>query len=107
MEGWKGYMNHKVSTLLFLQLAVSVTAACQSDDTDDQDELQALLHDAPLTQVFPGATAPAPGIAVKESGVKDGGKHSNVVLPGVDPRGSWDFDDCTPFRTTLFDSSFN
>src|SRR6185436_5875664 len=51
--------------------------------------------------------SPTPGIGVKESGVKEGGKHSSVVLPSVDPRGSWDFDDCSEFRTTLFDSSFN
>ena len=99
-------MNHRFSTVLFLQLAVMATAACQSDptdDQDDQDELQALLHDQPLTQVFAGAkSAATPGVGVKESG-----KHSNVILPSAAPLGAWDFDDCSDFRTTLFDSSFN
>jgi hypothetical protein len=103
-------MNQKLSTVLFLQLAVIATAACQSDPTgdptDDQDELLALLRDQPLTQVFGGAASTAtPGVGVTESGKS--GKHSNVILPSAAPLGAWDFDDCSDFRTTLFDSSFN
>jgi hypothetical protein len=87
-------MNHKFSTVLFLHTAV-LAAACQSDPIDEEDELQALLRDEPLAQVFEAAR------------VKESGKHSNVILPSADPLGAWDFDDCSQFRTNLRDTSFN
>jgi len=40
---------------------------CQNDQNDqnDQEELQAMLHDAPLTQVPAGATGASAGAAAR------------------------------------------
>lgn len=95
-------MNRKLSIALFLELALVGAGGCQSDEPD-QDELQALLHDEPLTQVFPGAAS----VAAPEPGTAVGGKHSDIILPSANPAGVWNFDDCTSSRTQLSDASFN
>jgi hypothetical protein len=95
-------MNRKFSMVLFLEIAVLGAGGCQSDETD-QDELQALLHDEPLTQVFPGAAS----VAAPDPGAASAGKHSDIILPSANPVGVWNFDDCTSSRTNLSDASFN
>lgn len=97
----------KTQALLFTftTITLTATAACQSDEPSDQDRLQALLHDAPLKQVPPGADAVSPPAKAGDAGA--GGVHSNVILPTVNPLGVWNFEDCNPSRTNLSDSSFN
>src|ERR1043165_4916255 len=94
-------MNSKLSIVLFAQVGLLGAGGCASDETDPQD-LQALLRDEPLQQVFPGASSVAP-----DPGAVDGGKHSDIILPSVNPAGVWNFDDCNSSRTNLSDSSFN
>jgi hypothetical protein len=89
----------------FTTIALTVTAACQSDEPSDQDRLQSLLHDAPLTHVPPGADAVARPAGAGEAVA--GGDHSNIVLPSDNPLGVWNFDDCNSSRTNLSDSTFN
>jgi len=94
-------MNHKQAFFVITGIALVCTAACQSDEVDEQALLQALLHDAPLTQVPPSAAA-APRGAQADLGGQHGG---TLVLPTTDALGVWSFDDCTPARTNLFDAT--
>ncbi|HSR99671.1 MAG TPA: LamG domain-containing protein [Kofleriaceae bacterium] len=91
--------------MLFGQVALIGVGGCASDETDPQD-LQALLHDEPLKQVFPGASSSASS-GTTDPGAVDSGKHSDIVLPSANPAGVWNFDDCNTSRTNLSDSSFN
>jgi Concanavalin A-like lectin/glucanases superfamily len=86
-----------------MSCTVLAIGGCQSDEASDQERLQELLRDAPLKQVPPGADASAP---TNSGGAKDGDQ-SNIILPGVNPLGVWNFDDCNTSRTNLFDSTFN
>jgi hypothetical protein len=88
-------------------VAALAAGACQdevSDGVDEQDRLQALLRDAPLTQVPPAVSSAARADANTEAAPPI---HSNLILPGADPLGAWSFDDCTSRRTNLSDQSFN
>ncbi|HEY0985801.1 MAG TPA: LamG domain-containing protein [Kofleriaceae bacterium] len=87
--------------------------ACESDPQDDhgdenhQDDqavLHALLRDAPLTQLLPGAAGASARVGVEDVA---GPADSNFIAPGSNPIGVWNFDDCNSFRTNLSDSSFN
>lgn len=89
----------------FTTLTLTAAAACQSDEPSDQDRLQALLHDAPLKQVPPGADAVSP--PARAGAAAADGVHSNIVLPSDNPLGVWNFDDCNLSRSNLSDSSFN
>jgi hypothetical protein len=99
-------MNRNLMTFACSTVAALAVGACgsQQDDQDDQETLQALLHDAPLTQVPPGAAS---------TSAKDAGEavappaDSNLILPGSNPVGTWNFEDCSSSRTNLSDSSFN
>ena len=102
-------MHNKRASLVFAVVATVTAPACQRNEqdppagSDDQAELQALLEDQPLTRLSPGAAASAvpPGVA------PSGSVRSGVVLPDDNPLGQWDFDDCTPLQTQLFDASFH
>src|ERR1044071_6619533 len=96
-------INKQALLFTFTPIPLTVTAACQSDEPSDQDRLQALLHDAPLKQVPPGADAVSPRARTSDAD----GNHSNIILPSVNPLGVWNFEDCTSSRTNLSDSSFN
>lgn len=96
-------INKQALLFTFTPIILIATAACQSDEPSDQDRLQALLHDAPLRQVPPGADAVSPPARAGDAD----GVHSNIILPSVNPLGVWNFEDCTPSRTNLSDSSFN
>ena len=99
-------MTNKHALLFtFTTITLTVTAACQSDEPSEQDRLQALLHDAPLKQVPPGADAVSPPAKAGEATA--GGVHSNIVLPSDNPLGVWNFEDCSLSRSNLSDSSFN
>lgn len=98
----RNLFHHKLSQYAFAAIGVVTIGACQSDDQDDQARLQALLRDAPLTQVPPEIAAGAP----RET-ARDGGVHGDIILPTVHPIGTWNFDDCSTSRTNLFDATFN
>ena len=93
-------MPRHLPSLAYAVLALVPGVACRPAATDDQDELQALLRDADLTQL--GPVARASGRAGPTAAVSD---HSNLVLPSADPTGVWNFDDCIPLRSELADSS--
>jgi hypothetical protein len=98
-------MPRHLSSIAVSALAMwtaSTAGACQSDGADDQAQLQALLHDEPLQQVPPGAALrPTEGAAA----VSRAGTTASAV-PSGPPVGAWNFDDCNPERTQLFDSTF-
>lgn len=98
-------INKRALVFTCSTIALCATAACQSDEPSEQDRLQALLHDAPLKQVPPGADAVSPPAKAGEAVA--GGDHSNIILPSVNPLGVWNFEDCNSSRTNLTDSSFN
>lgn len=98
-------MKYKLSSFAFTSMMVVGIGACQLDGPDEQAELQALLHDEPLTRVPPSAAAVA--AAGPTGRVVPDGVHDDVVLPSAAPLGVWDFDDCTPSQTNLFDASFH
>jgi concanavalin A-like lectin/glucanase superfamily protein len=91
-------MHHNRSWIVICTMAAGLgAAACQPGDADDQDELQALLRDDPLEQVPPGAVEASARVAAP-------------IAPGASsgpPVGRWTFDDCSPFRTQLGDSTFS
>src|SRR5689334_1818318 len=90
--------------IAYSAIATLIVGACQSDAPDDQERLQELLHDAPLTHL-PAATSVSDPGDVGSTGKT--GIHSDSSLATVNALGVWNFDDCTSFRTNLSDSSFN
>src|ERR1043165_4223083 len=71
--------------------------ACHGADDDEQAELQALLRDADLQQIPPGATQAAPGagaVTRTAESALDAAPPPPVTL-------SWRFDDCSPSQTEL------
>jgi hypothetical protein len=105
-------MNRKFVSMACGTVAVLAMGACESQQGDpedpggqtDQAALQALLHDAPLTQLPPGAASTS-AKPVGEAVAAPAG--NNFIAPGSNPLGVWDFEDCNATRTNLFDSSFN
>src|SRR4051812_12940942 len=83
--------------------SLGLLAACETPVGDDddaprsQEQLQALLHDDPLTHLPPGSSSRAADTVA-------GTPH---LVPQGDPLAAWSFDDCNPFRTQLFDSVFD
>lgn len=96
-------MHYKLS-LPFVALAFLGGTACQSDEPDDQDELQTLLHDDQLDLTQQNA-AVAP--ATRTAGIKRSGTESHVVQITANPAGTWAFDDCSPDRANLADGTLN
>jgi len=95
-------MPRNRSCIAVSAVVLSLTAGgCQSNTSDDQAELQALLHDEPLQQVPPSAAASTMGVSSAALAVAPADASSGP------PIGSWNFDDCSSFATNLFDSSFN
>jgi len=100
--------NQRVILFTFTTIALTATAACQPDEPGEQsehDRLQALLLDAALKQVPPGAEASSPPARAGEAALA--GVHSHIVLPSDMPLGVWNFEDCSTSRANLSDSSFN
>ncbi|HEX2685788.1 MAG TPA: LamG domain-containing protein [Kofleriaceae bacterium] len=103
-------MNRTSLSIACTSVAVLTVGACQSDAPDDQEQspsqeyLQALLHDAPLTQVPPGVAAGTPDAA--KAARSGSPTNSNLILPGTNPMGVWNFDDCNSSRTDLADATF-
>src|ERR1044072_1012881 len=91
-------MRNKLLAIAIAPLAFLTIEGC-GDDHDDGDDLQnperlqALLRDAPLTQVPPRAASGAPG-------------RVNLVQPGTNPIGVRDFNDCNTSRTEVKDAQF-
>ncbi len=98
-------INKQALLFTFTAITLTATAACQSDQPSEHERLQALLDDAPLKQVPPGAEASSPPAKTGEAA--ETGVHSNIVLPSDMPLGVWNFDDCSLSRANLSDSSFN
>jgi hypothetical protein len=122
--GFERFSSRKISMAALLLLAA---AGCETG-AKDQDELQALLHDEPLSSIrassamtlsTPEATGPAhpladapadmavipdAGAAPDAGGGPDGG---TVTPPPFGPLGQWTFDDCNPSRTNLTDQGPN
>jgi hypothetical protein len=95
-------MYKRMLTIAFAPLAILGVAGCGEGqpgaDAEEQDRLQALLRDAPLTQVPPGAS---------HAGAADTSPTTvGRIEPGTNPLGVWDFNDCNPSRTNLVDSLF-
>ncbi len=92
-------MEHRYRSLLLIAVVLVGIGACQSDPDwpDEQDELQALLRDAPLTHV-PASAARTSARASALDGLQ--------TFASGPPLGSWTFDDCADFQTQLGDSSF-
>jgi hypothetical protein len=89
-------------------IAAAAVAACQSpvpsDDPEPHEDLQALLHDQPLTQIRLEA---APARSPTDDPARPApSEHREIALPDNDAIGLWSFDDCDSKRTALFDSSF-
>ena len=78
---------------------LSTLGACDSQPGDDdersQEELQALLHDEPLTRLPPAASSEA------RQATEAPATSSNFVPPDSNPLGAWSFDDCNVFGTAL------
>lgn len=87
---------------LWSVLALTVVACHDELPDDDHDRLQALLRDAPLTQLPPSVASVA-----REDGAPAGESpaHGDLILPGTNPLGVWNFEDCNTARTNLADSS--
>jgi hypothetical protein len=100
-------MNRKLVSIALSSVAAMSVGACQSDEMDDQERLQALLADEPLTQVPPSAEVASASRESDGDAAVAADIHSDVILAGTNPLGVWNFDDCTPSRTKLFDASFN
>ena len=67
--------------------------------SDQAAQLQALLHDEPLQQVPPGASAiGGPGIAATARLAA-----APAAATSGPPISAWNFDDCSPFLTRLFE----
>jgi hypothetical protein len=96
-------MKHKQALCAVISMAVGCVGACQSEDEGEQAALQALLRDAPLTQLPPSAAANRG----EPDRVANPGHRGHVVLPSTNPLGLWDFEDCSPFQTNLFDESLH
>jgi hypothetical protein len=87
-----------------MHLAILTSGACQPDEPhgiDEQQALEALLLDAPLTQVPPGAVA---GLTTDPPVSATAGDGNLLPLTAL-PTGFWNFDDCVTFHTQLFDQS--
>jgi hypothetical protein len=99
-------MEKKLLAIAFVPLAVLAINGCGHDGSDEdiqnQDRLMALLRDAPLTQVPPTQSTRGDDTVRVTSPTE-----SNVIQPGTNPIGVWEFNDCTSSRTNLSDSSFN
>ena len=92
-------MNQKLSSTALTIVALLSVGACQTDELNEQEELQALLRDAPLGHVPAGAAlTTAAAIAPVPAG---------PAITSGPPVGAWSFDDCTSFRTQLSDSTFS
>ena len=112
------FSSRKISMAALLLLAA---AGCETG-AKDQDELQALLHDEPLSSTkassamtlsAPEAAGPVHALAdapvdmaviPDAGGAPDGGMGTP---PPFGPLGQWTFDDCTPSRTNLNDQGPN
>ena len=84
----------RASLALTTAFALGV-GGCTSTSQDDQEELQALLHDLPLTTVPPGQVG------------REAAAIGDLAEASGPPDGAWNFDDCTSFRTNLADSTFD
>src|ERR1051325_3453946 len=82
----------KRPTLFVAIVLVLGPTGCRSPDGDD--ELRALLHDAPLSH----RTDPSGGSAAADG--------PTALAISSSTLGQWSFDDCNPIRTNLLDSSF-
>jgi hypothetical protein len=98
-------MNRQLLAVVLSCASAMTVGGCQGnsdegDDVGDQDQgrLQALLRDAPLTQLSGASASP------REDRLATAPPTRNVILPGTNPTGVWDFDDCNSFRTNLNDS---
>src|SRR5262245_35940191 len=112
-------MSHNRSWIGIFALALSMATGigCQSSDTDEQTELQALLHDEPLQQVPPGAaarTADGPAVASPAGSAgamaRTGKARAAAIRAAASsgpPVGAWNFDDCSPASTLLNDATFS
>lgn len=89
-------------TLSRSTLAVLLVAgACQSETPEEQDDLQALLHDDTLDLTQQNAAVTPSGRTTRS------GNESHVIQQTVNPEGSWSFDDCVAARTNLADGTLN
>jgi hypothetical protein len=91
-------------------------AGCDNGGGENQSELQALLHDEPLTglKVTTLSTSSTPHPAAPDTamtppdlgtgGGGGGGGGGGMPPPPNGPLGQWTFDDCTATRTELHDS---
>lgn len=96
-------MTQHVSSIALITAVLLSAGACESGDPGElteQEELQALLRDAPLTQVPPGASLTTAAARTSTSEGDD-----PIAIASGPPLGSWNFDDCNEDRTQLFDSS--
>jgi hypothetical protein len=73
--------------------------ACHGADDDEQAELQALLRDADLQQIPPGAAQAAPG-----AGAVTRSAESALDAAPLPVMLTWRFDDCSPAQTELRES---
>jgi hypothetical protein len=96
-------MCRKLSSIAVSVMAmwgVGTVGACQSEATDEQAQLQALLHDEALQQVPPSA-APRAAQGVTAA-FRTGATSAATSDP---PVGAWDFDDCSADHTQLADTT--
>jgi len=102
-------MRNQRTSCTWMALVLAATVGCSADqaasqvDDDEQDPaaLQALLRDAPLNHLE-GAVDSADARSTSS-----GAPASMLIAPGVDATGIWDFDQCSAFRTNLFDGTFH
>jgi hypothetical protein len=101
-------MEKKLLAIACAPMAILAVTGCGNDtgdeDIQNQDRLMALLRDEPLTQVPPAqseATRGDDSVGVASQ------TESNVILPGTNPTGAWEFNDCNASRTNLSDSTFS